>query len=1004
MFKSVGFYASFNERTGYGQHATNFVKELEKLIPINKNDDGEVNISLLDVVTAAHTTIRRPYPSILWTVWESTEYPAEFMDKIKLYDQMWVVSEWERSCAITQGIPEEFVKVIHEGVDSALFKPHGGFKTSDPETFNLLHVGQWQPRKSTLEICQSFLRSFPKESYEFVRLYLSADTLFPSDNYKSTEERLEAYGVNDTRIIPVHFEERDAYIGRLQNAHVFVSCSRAEGWNLPLCDAMACGIPSIVADWSGSTEYAMDALKVRVLNFKKPEGIYGNWDVPGKWGEPDYNHLVEVMKDAYENYSVHKEKALKTSDMIRTKFSWEAAAMKSYEVLDELSKCNVLTETDRMLHPANNEKNVTSIHDLYKEARRLGFEIKEITPRKEIFAVDCWPNSKEKLDTLSETIRQIHSLGIPVLVSSHYSLPKEIMELADYYLYEKRDIMSGDDKPIYWRQKLDGIVEQKQASVEYQGVAALNCTRNSVDFCKSRYDWIYQMGADMEVDLNDWIHKVRSSEKDLICIAYEGRKDGFGGGLMAGKSSVYDRIVPYLDSWEQYAKMYPDVKFVAERWFYNYAKSILGDKFDETVEWIECSSKNRFDNVDREIWENDEFQCNFIEGPFLNIVGISNREYDVTFENPIDGKTYGLKQKPGTWARPTTKYFRDWTIEASLNGELKFRHKLDLRGKRVIIGLGSKALGDTIAWIPYIEEFRKKHGCHVLCATWWNLIMDYPDIEFIYPGSAVEDIYATYEIGCFDGQLDKNVTDWRITPLQKVSADILGIDYEPIRARLKYQKNAGNGHPYVCISEFSTMRNKMWNREGAWQTVVDYLVSLGYECVSISAEKSALKNVTRHCGQSVEQTLTDLSGAEFYVGLNHGPVWLAYALGIPALMITGVSAEFNDFPNPYRVSVNSCTPGCFNDPSIPIDRGFEWCPRNKDYACTKEITETMVIQMIDKIKEDLCLQQYPKIQEEVIKSEPQIQSMPKRLHSRKRNPNKDFLTPSITDGNQPVAD
>ncbi|PIV84053.1 MAG: hypothetical protein COW51_01850 [Candidatus Moranbacteria bacterium CG17_big_fil_post_rev_8_21_14_2_50_44_12] len=148
------------------------------------------------------------------------------------------------------------------------------------------------------------------------------------------------------------------------------------------------------------------------------------------------------------------------------------------------------------------------------------------------------------------------------------------------------------------------------------------------------------------------------------------------------------------------------------------------------------------------------------------------------------------------------------------------------------------------------------------------------------------------------------------------------------------------------------MQGKLWNREGAWQKIIDYLNSLGYDCVSISLEPSNLQGIIKHNGQSIEQTLTDISGASFYIGLNSGPSWLAYALGIPCIMITGISEEWNDFPNSYRVAVDVCKPGCFNDPSLPIDRGWNWCPRSKNYACTREITEGMVCSVIDEVHGD----------------------------------------------------
>jgi autotransporter strand-loop-strand O-heptosyltransferase len=467
------------------------------------------------------------------------------------------------------------------------------------------------------------------------------------------------------------------------------------------------------------------------------------------------------------------------------------------------------------------------------------------------------------------------------------------------------------------------------------------------------------MSADMEVDLPEWLAKVHAATKPLVCMPYEGIKNGIGGGLWAGRTEILDIVVPYLTSWKQYADMFPDFRFVAERWLYSYVASKCDP--ERQIEWIDVKTENRFDNVDRDVWKDEEFQCNFIGGPYLNIVGMSNREYDVTFSNPRDGNNFALRQKAGVWSRPNKKFYRDWTITASLDGEEKFRHKLHLEGQTVLISLGSKALGDTIAWMPYVEEFRKKHKCEVHCSSWWNQIFDYPEIHFTKPGDTIENVYASYDVGCFDKQPDKNPEDWRTIPLQQVAADILGIEYEPIRAKLKVFGIRGSEptsddplgqRRYICFSEFSTMQNKFWNRPGAWQEVIDYLVGEGYECISVSSEKSTLKKIISHNGQPIEQTIADISGAEFYVGLNHGPAWIAYALGIPVIMITGVSEPIVDMPTPYRVAIDVCRPGCFSDPSIPIERSWDWCPRKKDYACTREITPEMVISTINQIRKE----------------------------------------------------
>lgn len=973
MFKNINVDAIFNERTGYGIHASRFFPALDDLHRrlTKDTDNGDASITLIDVVSIQNIAERKPYPSICYSVWESTEYPQWFIDKLRFFDQLWVASEWQRAASIAQGIPEEFVKVVPEGVDPDVYKPMESSESTKPpygygDTFDFVHVGQWQPRKSTLEIIQAFLKAFPLKAKGYdnskFRLYLSADTLFPSDKYKTTEERLAAYGIEDPRIIVVHFEEREAYIRRLQQAQCFVTCARSEGWNLPLIEAMACGVVSIACDFGGSTEYAMDAVKVRVSKLIKPFGIYGNWDVPGQWAEPDFDHLVKQMRDVYSNYAKHKAKALKTSEFIREKFSWKAAAQKAYKHLEELSaRLEAMPIThytppepiapfDAAVGPASPEKQIIAF------AKKMGFEIESMRKRKVIFTIDCHPSSMERVETLVESVRQVKRLGYPVLVTSHIPLPQPAIEEADFYIYDKRDILSGDDLPVYSRVVGGGQIERKKASVPCHALAWLHNIRNAIDFCKGKYDWIYNMSSDAECDLPEWIEKVLSSDKDLIATKWEGADETFNGQLIAGTVEMFDKLYPRLETWDEFREMFAEWRFCCERGYYKRAKELIGlDKID----FIDVGPiGNRFDQVDRGVWPDEVFLCNFIEGPNLTISGISNREYDVRYTTPDGSAKYQVMQKPGMISRPSIKYYKDWTITAALNGEIKFQHHIDLKGRRVLISLGSKALGDTIAWMPYIDEFRKKHGCHVICSGWWQEIFDYPELEFVKPGAQVPDVYATYQVGCFDEQLDLNVKDWRLTPLQKVAADILGLDYEPIRAKLKFTPHKkGNGSipgPYVCFSEHSTMRNKLWNRPGAWQELINYLNGQGYKCVSISNEETQLTGVVKHNNQSIQNSIADIAGADFYVGLNAGPSWIAYALGIPVVMITGVSEVWNDFPNPYRIAINNevCGIGCFNDPNHKIDRGWEWCPRNKNYVCTREITPMMVAKVINKLLMD----------------------------------------------------
>jgi len=131
MFKSISVYASFNTQTGYGIHATNFFGELEKLIPIKRNQPGgDAVISLYDSVTASNIKVKHALPSVLFNVFESTKQPVAFCDNLSLYDQLWVPSKWQKECTHKQcpGLGDEFIQVVPEGVDPDIFQPIMDYK------------------------------------------------------------------------------------------------------------------------------------------------------------------------------------------------------------------------------------------------------------------------------------------------------------------------------------------------------------------------------------------------------------------------------------------------------------------------------------------------------------------------------------------------------------------------------------------------------------------------------------------------------------------------------------------------------------------------------------------------------------------------------------------------------------------------------------------------------------------------------------------------------------
>jgi autotransporter strand-loop-strand O-heptosyltransferase len=281
-------------------------------------------------------------PKIAYNVWESTLQPEDFFNKLKEFDELWVPSKWQKECSIKQGYPEDKIKVVPEGVDVDTFYPEQVDLLDEYEDgrFKFLLMGRWDYRKSTKEIIQTFLKTFSDD--EPVDLVVSVDNMWGEqmDGFKSTEERLASYGLIHPRVKIIHFPTREDYIKYLKTGHVFVSCARSEGWNLPLIEAMACGTPSIYSNCSAQLEFAEGkGFPINIIEEKVADandyGRYKMSDLPGNYYEPDFNHLSQVMKYVYENYELCKQKSITESEDLRDKFNWEKIGEIGYKTIME---------------------------------------------------------------------------------------------------------------------------------------------------------------------------------------------------------------------------------------------------------------------------------------------------------------------------------------------------------------------------------------------------------------------------------------------------------------------------------------------------------------------------------------------------------------------------------------------------------------------------------------------------------------------------------------------
>lgn len=359
----------------------------------------------------------------------------------------------------------------------------------------------------------------------------------------------------------------------------------------------------------------------------------------------------------------------------------------------------------------------------------------------------------------------------------------------------------------------------------------------------------------------------------------------------------------------------------------------------------------------------------FIDGALIEIMGNVHEFYLVQFIDTANNEVVHQGEiRNNQWIRTARSYFTKWKINIFRKSDsaLVFSHIYDCKDQRVYIALESKALGDTLAWLHSVEEFREKHACQVICSTFMNDLFaeKYPDIEFVEPGMVVHDLYAMYRIGWFydaNGNIDynRNVRNFREQPLGETATDILGLNYSGIRPRIK---DVDSARPivqdYVCIAVHSTAQAKYWNNKTGWQEVVHFLKDRGYQVVLLSKEGIEYMNNKAPDGiihipeGPLEQVINYLKHAKLFIGVGSGLSWLSWSVGCPTCLISGFSYPYSEMKDCIRIAADeSVCGGCFNRYRLdPND--WNWCPDHKNTArafeCTKTITAEQVISAIQK--------------------------------------------------------
>ena len=351
--------------------------------------------------------------------------------------------------------------------------------------------------------------------------------------------------------------------------------------------------------------------------------------------------------------------------------------------------------------------------------------------------------------------------------------------------------------------------------------------------------------------------------------------------------------------------------------------------------------------VDKEEFKlNVTLNSNSVDGYFVELVTNITNPFKVEVYDEKEKMVYNSTLSSGMYSKLNRKYYTKWKTKLFVD-DLTFEHEFNLENSRVFIVFES---------IPYCEEFRKKHNCHVIVSSFMNSMFEdqYPEIEFVSRGVVVPNIKALYSLGWFYDK-DKEPEEPNTIPLQKAATNILGLDFTEIRPKLSFTPGKRPiDEKYITIGMSTTAGCKEWSHPNGWQTLINYLNDIGYKVAVIQKESfSGIENVLDWTGDKpLQERMRQIYHSEFYIGLGSGLSWLAWSVNKHVVMISNFSEDGHEFTdNTTRITNPLVCNGCWNNPNFKFDKGdWYWCPVHKgtdrQFECHKSITPEMVINQI----------------------------------------------------------
>lgn len=344
MIKDINIIAPVTTQTSYGLCSLYLASELNKHIKVNLIPIGQPELHPYFAATekmlhngkffSRGPTIRIFHqfsqdlfcgePHIGFPIFELDGFNEVEKHHLSQLDMVFVTSEWAKKIVEPHN---KNIYIVNLGVDLNLFSPQ---KHKSPRPI-FLHVGKVEVRKHSKEIVDLFAQEFKNDDVE---LWLAWDNIFIGKEQEEWNNYAYKKLGDKVRILP-RFNDFREISGLMKHVNYFISLSSAEGWNMPLLEAMATGLPCIATNCTAQTEFINNNNCLSIV----PTAMEYAYD--GMFFKDREHRWAKIDNSCQDQFKKHLRSLLGLNNNVAgietaRKFTWENSARQILEAMKHI--------------------------------------------------------------------------------------------------------------------------------------------------------------------------------------------------------------------------------------------------------------------------------------------------------------------------------------------------------------------------------------------------------------------------------------------------------------------------------------------------------------------------------------------------------------------------------------------------------------------------------------------------------------------------------------------